>query len=265
MGGRQSSPGEDSIIKDDATQSTRSSRSTTKLPTKKQPKRRRRQKESLAETTTKPTTTGVRINRSRPTSDLFHLHGLAVESFDTRSLSWVIGSMMDSNNSVNSRISRTTSAPIQVRVNPNDEEGDCAVAEAPPHAYSMLGPASVVDFREISRLVEHDDESLPRPFHEKELKVAEYIRRKATTSSPMQCPPQGTTDPTHIAHSAGEAEYLSRLYNLRTWNMYRLIKETRHNDSLVSQQLPRTLNHPTPQLKTETPSESDMVFDMDFD
>eukprot|EP00541_Cyclophora_tenuis_P019291 CAMPEP_0116551318 /NCGR_PEP_ID=MMETSP0397-20121206/5896_1 /TAXON_ID=216820 /ORGANISM="Cyclophora tenuis, Strain ECT3854" /LENGTH=132 /DNA_ID=CAMNT_0004076207 /DNA_START=229 /DNA_END=627 /DNA_ORIENTATION=+ len=132
----------------------------------------------------------------------------------------------------------------------------------------MMAPASV-DFHEISRLVEHDAESLPRPSHEKELKVAEYLRQNATTSSPMQCPPRraGASDPNSIAHSAGEAEYLSRLYNLRTWNMYKLIKETRENDT--SQQIPMQ-PRPYAFLQAETPddgrpSDQDMVFDLDFE
>jgi hypothetical protein len=67
-------------------------------------------------------------------------------------------------------------------------------------------------------------ESLPPPAHE----VKKSLR--GSSSLPVRCPSRSSrpTDDTLSSFSEdGDSEYLSKLYDLRTWNMYRLITEAR--------------------------------------
>lgn len=74
-------------------------------------------------------------------------------------------------------------------------------------------------------------ESLPPPMHE--LKREE--RRGGSSSLPVRCPSRNTRgdhDTTLSSITEDDSEYLSRLYDLRTWNMYKLITESRKQRSI---------------------------------
>lgn len=88
---------------------------------------------------------------------------------------------------------------------------------------------------------EKSDESLPAPWHETEMKIAAYLRKKDKLSNPMELPTKGQKPmKCHIPVSnSQDTSYLERLYALRTWNMYNLISDAR-SDSAYQPSPPRS-------------------------
>ena len=117
-----------------------------------------------------------------------------------------------------------------------EEEEKCAVT--PTQDQLMISSMKVTD-RRFSRPSVHPveekqhhrnsnakriiSESLPPP------KWEERDTRRGSSSLPVRCPPRSS------AQHEGDAEYLSRLYDLRTWNMYKLITESRRNQRISYQ------------------------------
>lgn len=78
-------------------------------------------------------------------------------------------------------------------------------------------------------------ESLPPPVYE----VKRNKRERGSSSLPVRCPSRsrptdGALKPS-LSEDDGDSEYLSKLYDLRTWNMYRLITETRRKRQIEYQ------------------------------
>ncbi len=77
-------------------------------------------------------------------------------------------------------------------------------------------------------------ESLPPPIHE----VKKRLR--GSSSLPVRCPsrrrpPPSTNDTLSSFSEDDDAEYLSKIYDLRTWNMYKLITEARRKQQFQYQ------------------------------
>jgi hypothetical protein len=83
---------------------------------------------------------------------------------------------------------------------------------------------------DIIRAEQKDDESLPAPWHETQMKVAQYFKKNDIKTRALECPirPQFKDALDPISYSQ-DAVYLEKLYNLRTWNMYKLISEARED------------------------------------
>ena len=317
-----------------------------------------------------------KASQDRTAGDPFGLHGIAVESFNAGALPAMLGSMVMDNHGHHSqseqqkqrrRIKSQHDGRRQQPSNLLEREGatiphsvgniDTSVhpRSLPASYYTGHAQAAAmrrtaqtkVNYHEMSRMVENDSESLPRPKAETAQKVQEYIRKTSHTSSPVSMyrkknpknivnnnnnntaarpcvgvptnhvvqttniaslhphphptiaeqsaalpgitlddtgivPDESTgATPPPMAASAGETEYLSRLYNNRTWNMYRLIKTSRsatarasrhdaglpisENDHIYGNDQGRqlasnSLNGTTNQSQSD---ETEMMFDMD--
>ena len=99
--------------------------------------------------------------------------------------------------------------------------------------------SSKVSIEEIKEAIdviaaENDGDSLPAPWHETQMKIAQYLSYANSKTKPLECPPrsQGGNTSEEIACSHDDA-YLERLYNLRTWNMYKLISDAREDDGFA--------------------------------
>lgn len=268
--GAHHSQGSEDLGKDDSTQATRSTKSSIARKSIA-PQAVASHSASRTEKATSFTRqSGHRRHRrkrtrsSRSTTELFALHGISIESFDAGSLQQVVGSFGMDRKNLTQRPSQPTSIP-QARPGNGYRSGNMR---------SLSLNSADRDYREISRLVEHDAESLPRPTHERQRKVEEFLRQQSATSSPVQCPPQtGNRHDTELpaaSHSLGETEYLSRLYDIRTWNMYKLIKETRDEDRAQVQPQMSMVPMPSHQLRPipGSPgeiSETEMAFPMDME
>jgi hypothetical protein len=116
-----------------------------------------------------------------------------------------------------------------------------------------------------------DDDRLPAPWHETERKVAEHLRKTQTSnaSSPMKCPvrSQRTSDTLEdMVSFSHDAVYLQKLYDRRTWNMYKLISESRHEGThQASSDNLNSLSHFTSlSLQDgEIAVSTEMIFDME--
>lgn len=134
-----------------------------------------------------------------------------------------------------------------------------------------------IDTRIIYNLVQRDDGSLPPPVHEAEMKINQYIRdfhsSEKRNSSPVALRRhhlQHDEQHQQQARSAEDAAYLARLYDLRTWNMYKLIKEARQDDDKYhqyynQQQQPTHLPSSYPEQEGEGSSSCDMIFELDME
>ena len=112
-------------------------------------------------------------------------------------------------------------------------------------------------------------ESLPPPIHEVKK------RQRGSSSLPVRCPSQRRpTDGTLSSLSEdGDSEYLSKLYDLRTWNMYRLITEARRKQQFEYQ--PSVVEEKTGETEDEdylvdeqedsSSFTANMIFAMDFE
>jgi len=104
-------------------------------------------------------------------------------------------------------------------------------------------------------------ESLPPPVHE-----MKRDERRGSSSLPVRCPRQNATI------SEDDSEYLSKLYDLRTWNMYRLINDSRRKRQIEYR--PNIVEEKTPEYddeqelpETDEPSSftTNMIFAIDLE
>lgn len=172
--------------------------------------------------------------------DSFAVHAVGIESMNVGSLSAMIGSLVMDRRREKQMIQekqhpdkllrdlhRSASTRPTSRFTATTEDRQTRR----PRAQSMLDNHPR-EQKHIQHIVEHDADALPRPRVETERKIADYIRSQSATTTPMELPVNQTRlhDPlTSVAHSAGEEEHLARLYDLRTWNMYKRINDARAN------------------------------------
>ena len=126
-----------------------------------------------------------------------------------------------------------------------------AALAAPPLGKQLtFQPRSIaeqLDYRTLERLVQRDDggESLPPPHYETEMKIYQYIQTShpsAGVSRPIDLPqakkdiktPAVHTDTGKYKNTSSnpkDVEYLSKLYDLRTWNMHKRITNARQGST----------------------------------
>ena len=144
---------------------------------------------------------------------------------------------------------------------------------------SLFGHVGVHEDLLKDCLEEVDDlESLPLPVHEKERRMAEFLRKRSRTSLPVLCKPRTTLtngggggdddglgeerQQQSLAFSAGEAQYLSRLYDMRTWNMYQRIRKTRQSTGYRPQTKSPATNTRPGQSAVQTAADPDLFMEM---
>lgn len=111
-------------------------------------------------------------------------------------------------------------------------------------------------------------ESLPPPVDETKKR-----QLRGSSSLPVRCPSSSRRRASDSSFSEdGDSEYLSKLYDLRTWNMYRLITEARRKRQIeyqpsVVEEKTEMENEEYPDEELEDPSSftADMVFAFDFE
>lgn len=101
-------------------------------------------------------------------------------------------------------------------------------------------------------------ESLPPPLHEAR------PRGRRSSSLPVRCPPAPSQD-------GEDAEYLSKVYDMRTWNMYELINDSRkrrqvsYHPSATEEEHSEERLPETPTRVSESSLHHNMIFDFDFE
>jgi hypothetical protein len=114
-----------------------------------------------------------------------------------------------------------------------------------------------------------DNDCLPAPWYETEMKVAQYLRSKGDIkTTPLECPKDRRApvdDPLEVPISVSQDHaYLERLYDLRTWNMYKLISEARQDGSYQpSGQSTNDQGTNDAHAADSNGSSHDMMFDME--
>jgi hypothetical protein len=111
-----------------------------------------------------------------------------------------------------------------------------------------------------------NDESLPAPWRETERKISQYLSQNDGKTTPIECPPrfQERSDfgPVAVTH---DVDYLERLYNIRTWNMHKLISDAReredHSSNSMSYNYTYCYHHEANDHMSE--GNDDMIFEMD--
>jgi hypothetical protein len=112
---------------------------------------------------------------------------------------------------------------------------------------------------------ENDGDSLPAPWHETQMQIAQYLSYANSKTTPLECPPRSqgvTTSGDEISCSHDDA-YLERLYNLRTWNMYKLISEAREDDGYAPVLVYPNFSTTEVNRDDFAGEIHDMIFDMD--
>lgn len=112
---------------------------------------------------------------------------------------------------------------------------------------------------------QNDGDSLPAPWDETQMKIAQYLSHANSKTTPLECPPrtQGvSTSADEIVCSHDDA-YLERLYNLRTWNMYKLISEAREDDGYAPLLVYPNFSSPEVHRDDLAGESHDMIFDLD--
>mmetsp|Transcript_31570 Transcript_31570/g.44811 ORF Transcript_31570/g.44811 Transcript_31570/m.44811 type:complete len:306 (+) Transcript_31570:38-955(+) len=169
--------------------------------------------------------------------DPFALHGIAIESFDTASLPSLLGSMVS--NSSRSTYGASALQPQQggpqLRTLP-----ERTVQPSPPLVPQRKSrPVPLMQPNHRANIRRNEGESLPAPVHEMDAKIYQYAHKTFETNNTsrpvaMRASSQHSYNNPPVddaPHSAEDAAYLSRLYDLRTWNMYKRITEARQDQN----------------------------------
>jgi len=218
----------------------------------------------------------VNDNSSKKTQcDPFGVHALGIESLSISSFSSMIGSLVteprkEKQHSI--RVLRDLRRGAATRTpSPSLAEGGPLMRTPTPRVVDL----QLNDHVKMQRIIEHDGEALPRPKLETERIFADYARSRSGTSTPVKLPSRSSQQQNQtvaVAHSSEEEEkYLSRLYNIRTWNMYKLINEARSQQDhehyeLTQKQNPYTNDQLEAQADMTTPSSSHgMMFHIDME
>lgn len=214
--------------------------------------------------------------------DPFAVHAVGIESMNIGSLSAIIGSLvMDRKREKQLPQEKQNPDIIHRNVRRSSTTRPASRLTAPtedpilrrPRAQSMLDSLPPREQKHIQRIVEHDADALPRPRVETERKIADYIRSQSVTTTPMELPAnlaRPYDPPTSVAHSADEEEHLARLYDLRTWNMYKLINDARANQDHPSYENQDNLDSSDESRQSQAAmmrrsSSHSMMFDLDME
>ena len=109
-----------------------------------------------------------------------------------------------------------------------------------------------------------NDESLPAPWHETEMKISQYLAKNETKTVPLECPQRSpsvyASEPISFSN---DTEYLERLYNIRTWNMHKLISDARQDYMHSPSIAPYCYNYQQDFNHGVAQESNDMIFDME--
>lgn len=108
-------------------------------------------------------------------------------------------------------------------------------------------------------------ERLPPPAHEKR-----RDERRGSSSLPVRCPRKSSAS-NGMSSISDDSEYLAKLYDLRTWNMYRLITDTRRKRQIVYE--PSIVEEKSPEIDDAMEEDAErassfttnMIFAIDFE
>lgn len=110
-----------------------------------------------------------------------------------------------------------------------------------------------------------NDESLPAPWHETEMKISQYLAKNERNKTvPLECPQRSpsvyASEPISFSN---DTEYLERLYNIRTWNMHKLISDARQDYMHSPSIAPYCYNYNKDFNHNIAQECNDMIFDME--
>ena len=108
-----------------------------------------------------------------------------------------------------------------------------------------------------------NDESLPAPWHETQMKISQYLTRKEVkVTAPLACPKQRSSQTNDSIAISNDIEYLEQLYNIRTWNMHKMISSARQHDAHPPLTIPNRYDINSVDHHVDLESAS-MIFDME--